>query len=200
MTRIKALERWETKVSNAEVTPQAIWPIAKSLLRRDGPRARTAIHGASGLKFIPLEKAIAIADCLEIQFTPHELCDENHERHVEDNVQALLQTVDKNLPQRIRPYDVQKLIKSLKLRKACGIDGIPIVCLRRPLVNMTDLFNHCLRLPHFPNPWKEAKLITLPKPGKDPKFPQNLGPISLLSTTGKLFEKVILKCVQKHIE
>jgi hypothetical protein len=28
---------------------------------------------------------------------------------------------------------------------------------------------------------------TLPEPGKDPKFPQNLCSISLLSTTGKLF-------------
>jgi hypothetical protein len=40
----------------------------------------------------------------------------------------------------------------------------------------------------------------LPKPGKDPKFPQNLRVISLQSTTGKLFEKVILKFVQKHTE
>jgi hypothetical protein len=44
-----------------------------------------------------------------------------------------------------------------------------------------------------------SKIITSPKPGKDPKFPLNLHPISLLSTTGKLFEKVILKIVQKHI-
>jgi hypothetical protein len=55
-------------------------------------------------------------------------------------------------------------------------------------------------LSHFPKPWKEAKIITVPKPGKDPKFPLNLRPISLLSTTGKLFEKVILKIVQRHIE
>jgi retron-type reverse transcriptase len=48
--------------------------------------------------------------------------------------------------------------------------------------------------------WKEAKAITLPKPGKDPKFPQNLRPIILLSTTGKLFDKVILKIVQRHLE
>jgi hypothetical protein len=68
------------------------------------------------------------------------------------------------------------------------------------LVHLTHLFNHCLRLSHFPNPWKEAKVITLPKPGKDPKFPQNLRPISLLSTTGKLLEKVILKLLQKHID
>jgi hypothetical protein len=43
-------------------------------------------------------------------------------------------------------------------------------------------------------------VITLQKPGKDPKFPQNLRAISLLSTTGKLFEKVMLKIVQRHIE
>jgi hypothetical protein len=62
MTRKKTLEQWQTKVSNAEVTPQAIWPIAKSILKRDGPRAPTAIHSASGLKYHPFEKANAIAD------------------------------------------------------------------------------------------------------------------------------------------
>jgi hypothetical protein len=42
--------------------------------------------------------------------------------------------------------------------------------------------------------------MTLREPGKDPKFPQNLRPISLLPTTGKLFEKVTLKIAQRHIE
>jgi hypothetical protein len=98
MTRKKALERWETKINNAEVTPQARLPIAKSLLKRDGPRAPTAIHGVCGLKSHPFEKGNAIADCLEIQFTPHDLCDDNHERRVEARVQALLETVDNNPP------------------------------------------------------------------------------------------------------
>jgi hypothetical protein len=62
---------------------------------------------------------------LEIQFTPHELCDKNHERWLEAEVQGLIETADKNPPQRTRPCDEQKLIKSLKLRKACGNDGIP---------------------------------------------------------------------------
>jgi hypothetical protein len=53
MTRKKALEWWETKIGNTEVTPQAIWPIAKYLLKRDGSRAPTAIHGPSGLKCYP---------------------------------------------------------------------------------------------------------------------------------------------------
>jgi hypothetical protein len=73
MTRKKVLERWEAQVGNAEVTPQALWHIAKSLLKRNGPRAPSAIHGSSGLKFYPSKKANTIADCLEIQFSPHYL-------------------------------------------------------------------------------------------------------------------------------
>jgi hypothetical protein len=141
---------------------------------------------------------------LENQFIHHDLCDENHERRVEATVQILLEAVDNKPPEGIRPFDLQKLIRSLKLRKSCGIDGIPNECLmqlpKRPLVHLTHLFNHCLRLSHFPKSWKEAKITTAPKPGKDPKFPQNLCPISLLSTTGKLFEKLIPKTLQKHID
>jgi hypothetical protein len=33
-----------------------------------------------------------------------------------------------------------------------------------------------------------------------PKFPQSMRPIFLLYTTGKLFQKVILKIVQRHVE
>jgi hypothetical protein len=50
-----------------------MWPIAKSLLKRDGPRAPTAIHGPSGLQFHLSEKAKTIADCLENQFTENDL-------------------------------------------------------------------------------------------------------------------------------
>jgi hypothetical protein len=86
----------------------------------------------------------------------------------------------------------------LKLRKVCGLDCIPNECLRhlqkRPLVHLTHLFNHCLLLSHFPKAWKVAK------PGNDQKFSHYLLPFSVLSTTGKLFEKVILKIARKHIE
>jgi hypothetical protein len=92
MTRKKTLEQWETKISNTEVTPQAIRPIPKSLLKIDGPRASAAIHGSSGLKFHPSEKAKAIADCLEIQFVPHHLCDKNHERKVEAKFELCFKT------------------------------------------------------------------------------------------------------------
>jgi hypothetical protein len=202
MTRKTAPERWETKLANTELTPRAIRPIVKSLSNRDGPRAPTAIHGLLGLKYHLEDKANSKVDCLENQFTPHDLREENHKRRVEARVQALLEAADTDPPERIRPCDLQKLLNSLKLKKACEIDGIPNECLRhlpRSLVHLTHLINHCIRLSHLPTSSKETKVVALPKPGKDPKFSQNLSPISLLPLTSQVFEEAILEIVKRHI-
>jgi hypothetical protein len=67
ITHRRALEtNKQTKIANTDVTPQAIWPIAKSLMTRDGPQDPTAIHGPFGLTFLPLEKVNTTADCLEM--------------------------------------------------------------------------------------------------------------------------------------
>jgi hypothetical protein len=73
-----ALEWWETKVGNSEVTLQALWPIVKSLVKRDGPRAPTAVHVPLGITYHPYEKANMTVNYLENQFTSHDPCDENH--------------------------------------------------------------------------------------------------------------------------
>jgi hypothetical protein len=91
MTRRKALGKWGTKV---EVTHQALWPVAKSIMKRDGPNAPTIVHAPLQITYHPNEKANVIADCLENQFTSPDLCGENHERRVETRVQALLASVD----------------------------------------------------------------------------------------------------------
>jgi hypothetical protein len=57
MPHRRALEQWEAKIANTDVTPQAIWTIAKSLIKRDGPKEPTAIHGPFGLTFLPLKKS-----------------------------------------------------------------------------------------------------------------------------------------------
>jgi hypothetical protein len=44
------------------------------------------VSGPFSLTFHPLEKANATADCLENQFTPHDLRDKNHQRQVEARV------------------------------------------------------------------------------------------------------------------
>ncbi|GFT59469.1 RNA-directed DNA polymerase from mobile element jockey [Trichonephila clavipes] len=38
----------------------------------------------------------------------------------------------------------------------------------------------------------------IPKPGKDQKFPLNFRPITLISSIGKIYEKILLKRIQKY--
>jgi hypothetical protein len=67
-----------------------------------------------------------IEDCVENQFTSHDLCDENHDRQVETRVQALLASVEDIQLGKVRPCDIHKLANSLKLRKADAFNGISI--------------------------------------------------------------------------
>jgi hypothetical protein len=60
MTCRKALQWWETKVGNCEVTPQALSPIAKSLLKRYGPKVPTTLHGSLGITYHTNEKAMIV--------------------------------------------------------------------------------------------------------------------------------------------
>jgi hypothetical protein len=57
-------------------------------------KAPTVFHGVWRITYHPVKKANVMADCLENQFTSHELCDENHEWQAETAVQALLASVD----------------------------------------------------------------------------------------------------------
>jgi hypothetical protein len=45
-------------------------------------------------------------------------------------------------------------------------------------------------LGHFPATWKSAKVIPIPKSNKPSTDPKSYRPISLLSTLGKLFERI----------
>ena len=53
-----------------------------------------------------------------------------------------------------------------------------------------SIFNSALSLGH--HPWKDAKVVVLPKPGKpDYSMPKAYRPISLLECCGKLLEKIV---------
>jgi hypothetical protein len=53
-------------------------------------------------------------NCLENQFTRHDLRDDQHKRRVEARVQALLEAADDTALEKLTPCNIQKLIESLK--------------------------------------------------------------------------------------
>jgi hypothetical protein len=104
--RRNAIEKWGKKLSNAEISPHAVWPLEKSLKRRDKPKAPSATQSPTGFKSFPFEKANMFVDCLESQFSPHDLCEGHHEQLVVTRIQALFEAEDNDLPERVRPCDV----------------------------------------------------------------------------------------------
>jgi len=53
-------------------------------------------------------------------------------------------------------------------------------------------FNVIFPIQYFPSATKQARMFSILKPGKDPALPSSYRPQSLLETTGKSFEKIIL--------
>ena len=57
-----------------------------------------------------------------------------------------------------------------------------------------------MRIGYLPKAWKHAKVIMVPKPGKDLSSAKNYRPISLLSCLGKLFERLLAGRISQYLE
>ena len=91
------------------------------------------------------------------------------------------------------PSEVASTLKSLQLGKATGPDVIKnriVKELATPLsFPLSDLFNFPLATGKVPQIWKEANVTPMFKK-RDPSVVSNYRPISLLSTVGKVLEKM----------
>ena len=94
------------------------------------------------------------------------------------------------------PQEVKLILKSLKLGKAAGPDAVNNRILKElalPFsVPLADLFNLSLCKGKVPNIWKEANVTPIFKKD-DPSMISNYRPIALLSTIGKVLEKIVHK-------
>lgn len=96
------------------------------------------------------------------------------------------------------------ILKNLKNRKAPGYDEVNNLQIKnlskKGIEILTILFNKLYNLSYFPIKWKHAKVIPIPKPGKNHKNPDNYRPISLLSSIGKIYEKLISEKIWQEID
>jgi len=93
--------------------------------------------------------------------------------------------------------EIKEAIWKLKPSKAPGRDSITGGMLRKawPILaeKIIGLFNQCLHIENFPTPWKDAKLIIIPKPGKKDRTTTGAyRPIRLVPTLGKALEPLII--------
>jgi hypothetical protein len=100
--------------------------------------------------------------------------------------------------------DVCNAIKKTKINKAAGFDGIYSEFFKftepRTHTWLTMFYNDIIDTEKLPKQFKRAKVIALLKPGKDGHEAADYRPISLLSVTYKILERMILERIQPYIE
>jgi len=133
-------------------------------------------------------------------FTPHNN-DQNQE--LEQELKSPIHQQD-----RLKPFTLKEIkneIKKLNHKKAPGIDLITATTLKelpqKGLLNLMYILNAIRRLEYWPTckSLKQAQIIMLPKPGKNPTDVTSYRPISLLPTISKVLEKLILKRINKEM-
>lgn len=95
---------------------------------------------------------------------------------------------------------VSKLINASCKDQQAGIDNIDGKFLKMAVSYISHpichIFNVSLKSGIFPQVWKEAKIIPLPKDKKKTFTPSNSRPISLLPALSKIFEKIVFNQIQ----
>ena len=96
----------------------------------------------------------------------------------------------------ITENEVQDIIKTLDINKACGSDSISHRMLKNTCLSISKplsiLFNRSISEGIYPDIWKIANVTPLFKKG-DKSDVSNYRPVSLLSCCGKLFERIVFK-------
>ncbi|RGP71680.1 glycoside hydrolase family 55 [Fusarium longipes] len=97
---------------------------------------------------------------------------------------------------------VRDLVNRLPLRKSPGPDEVPNEALKLArdtiVPYLTILFRACLDLSYYPDAFKNALTVIIPKPDKESyALAKSWRPIALLSTVGKLLEKILANILKK---
>ncbi|GFT65792.1 probable RNA-directed DNA polymerase from transposon X-element [Trichonephila clavipes] len=159
------------------------------------------ILSSRGLVYGTMEKADCFVDNLEESFTENRIpYDDDHIDKVDRTIRRFLNNYSSSIPPLPSPQEICDIISKLNIHKAPGQDQIKNIALKSLPMNaityLTKIFNKFLLLQYFPQIWKHCTISLLPKKNKDPKFPLNYRPISLISCVAKLFEKILLSRIQ----
>lgn len=187
-------KNWQNSLSNLPTGGKKFWHINRNIRGKNGPVAAKFIVGDNTLSS-PEEKVEALAESFErahqSTFDPH------HPINVKVNnfIRSFVPTNDDNFCEMTSEEEINGIISKIKPLKAPGPDGIQNILLKklpsRAISYIAILFNKCIKLGYWPNDFRQAKVVPIPKPGKNHTDPSNYRPISLLNALGKILEKIL---------
>ena len=106
-------------------------------------------------------------------------------------------------PNDLRETDIHRVTNSINISKSSGLDNINSFVIKKAFESLTPqvtfMFNLSIRGAEFPDSWKKALVVPIPKQGNLTKV-QNYRPISLLPLPGKILEKLIHRQLSDYLE
>lgn len=193
--------KWQNKLENLSSTDNTIWKMTQILKKPKKPIPTLSLNNDN--YYTDKDKANIIGDILQtIQSNTAQSPIQNQ---VDSSIKSFHynpSSLDIKTKQKLltNPKEIKNLIKSLPNNKSPGPDGIDYKIIKnltqKAIVQIMYIINAILITGYFPDQWKKAIIIPIPKPNKDITNPINYRPISLLSTLSKLTEKIILSRIQ----
>lgn len=196
-------KQWNNRLSSLEKGAKPFWNTTKVLKRKTG-HCHSLVSGDEVL-VSDIDKANAFAETFVNNHSVSENLGSQQFTMIVNQVIECFDSSDFVTPNSeiVSISDIEFLIGNCKKRKACGLDevnnqmlkNLPQIAIRY----LTKIFNSCLSLQYFPDTWKTAKVVPIPKPGKMHNRTDGYRPISLLSSLGKILEKILSEKLLKYI-
>ena len=103
----------------------------------------------------------------------------------------------------VTPEQVDRALSRVKPNKAPGLDRVPsgvVACVARAHKDLIrEMMADTLERGGIPAWWKMARVILIPKPGKDPLSPRAYRPISVLPALSKVWEYVMKEILESQL-
>ncbi|KAH0818290.1 hypothetical protein GEV33_004501 [Tenebrio molitor] len=201
---------WNNKLKKLNTKDNSLWKMAKSLKKnRNELPPLQLVNGDEAVT--DKEKAEALVSHFQSIHQDLFSISTPEQDRIDTEVEAMLKTEsppdnDYLDSMRTNPHEIFKIVKRLKIGKAFGEDNVQNIVLknlpRKAIIQLNHIVNAIFKLNYFPVKFKSAVIIPIPKSGKNKMKISSYRPISLLSSTAKVVEKIIQirlnKIIVKH--
>ena len=202
--RVHETDTWTKKLSSLKIQDNSLWQMTKIFTRSRINIAPLKDDNSELKYFSPTDKANRFAEHFAKQLSPHD--DPQDHAFTAFTDKRVKKFLASNSPVDFNETTINELksvLKKFKNNKAPGLDNITNIVLKNlppiALKFLVEIINSCMKLNYFPTQWKKAKILVIPKAGKDLTIASSYRPISLLITMSKAFEAILLRRINIEV-